>query len=646
MQNQLYTHAMRQGIEYLTAQQLEDGNFLSYTSTDPHDFRSAVPLHTNFIPALILTALQDIKNSEINQIKQKLATFLLSQKSEHYTFSYWSNDEPQKPSSYPDDLDDTFCALAGLYTHDPEFLTPKALAAVTKILLATETTVGGPYRTWFARADSKQEWLDVDIAVNANIAYFLSLIASPSPALISYIEHSIADNTLSSPYYPPLYPIAYYISRAYKGPFASKVVKQLQIALTASKPSMLEYALATNALMNFGVMDSVVEDGIEKIIMGQKSDGSWPAAAFCVDHYEKTQTFYTGCDTLTSALCLEAITKYQNLLKTSRRPKKSERIKKPSNEQHIKDKVLATAHQACQHIRPPLQNAMLGFFSQIAEGRHGREIMAFAALFNEALQPSRASQDTAIQLGAANLYGWTAYIIYDDFLDDEGDPMLLPIANIALRLSFENFLTATTSTEFAQFVRRTFDTIDTANAWELSHCRFNAHKKSITIKELPDFDDLSQLANRSLAHGLGPLGILVHNGMGPDSPNFQAVHTAIKHYIIAKQLNDDLHDWREDFGRGHITYVVRTILQELNIQSGSYKFAELMPTMQHHFWYTTLNTICAEMKHHIQLSKEALHNVTSLNQKNIIAQLIESIEKSVNDTLTAQAQTKEFLENF
>jgi len=38
-----------------------------------------------------------------------------------------------------------------------------------------------------------------------------------------------------------------------------------------------------------------------------------------------------------------------------------------------------------------------------------------------------------ILLGQANVLGWLAYTIYDDFLDEEGKPELLPLANMYLR---------------------------------------------------------------------------------------------------------------------------------------------------------------------------------------------------------------------
>ena len=64
-------------------------------------------------------------------------------------------------------------------------------AKVTEILLSTETTVGGPYRTWLVPPDSEPVWLDVDIAVNSNVAYFLTLLAVTLPKLSRFIDDAI-----------------------------------------------------------------------------------------------------------------------------------------------------------------------------------------------------------------------------------------------------------------------------------------------------------------------------------------------------------------------------------------------------------------------------------------------------------------------
>src|SRR5438876_3918375 len=129
---------------------------------------------------------------------------------------------------YPDDLDDTFCALSALRLHDPDLVNEAALGRVVHLLVALETQVGGPYRTWIAPEDAPAVWRDVDLAVNANIAYFLRLTGTTLPGLTAIMEQGIMAKTLSSPYYPSLYPVAYFVARAYQGPEGVALANQLR----------------------------------------------------------------------------------------------------------------------------------------------------------------------------------------------------------------------------------------------------------------------------------------------------------------------------------------------------------------------------------------------------------------------------------
>src|SRR5882762_7259741 len=91
--------------------------------------------------------------------------------------------------------------------------------------------------------------------------------------------------------------------------------------------------------------------------------------------------------------------------------------------------------------------------------------------------------------------------------------------------------------DFQAFVEQTFDTIDSANAWELAHCRFPASEQTITITQLPDYGNLAKLAERSLGHTLSPLAILAASNVPIAAKDFTQTQKALRHYLIARQLN-------------------------------------------------------------------------------------------------------------
>jgi hypothetical protein len=637
--------AIKKGLQYLAAQQKQDGSFVSYLSLDRHISTTDIPVKTTFVSSLILASIADIDTSASNNIRQNIAAFLLSQKSSQWTLNFLANDDPQRYiRNYPDDLDDTFCAYIALHAHNPKLITTELLVSMVRILLATETAPGGPYRTWLAPPDSAEIWLDIDIAVNSNIAYFLSLVTKLPDSLYTYIEQSLAHSRLSSPYYVPIYPIVYYLSRFYAGSQKQKLLKFLSEAATLKELSALECALSVCAMIRLLGKDGFYRDYIDQLIGLQNQDGSWPADAFCTDELKSSGLYYNGCSALTTGFALEALRLYQkNLTSTN-----SKTVQKKSKEQITKKAVLRIIEKDCEILDEPLKTTFLHTLNTQINSKNGGEIVRFAHAFNASLQKPLVDHTTFLdKLGAANSYGWSAYTIYDDFLDDEGKPLLLSSANTALRLSYEHFLQAVPNKVFQTHVRHMFGLIDNANTWEVSNCRFPVYKKrTIVLGDLPYYGDLFPLANRSIGHALGPLAVLARSGIMPNSADFQSISSAIKHYIIAKQLNDDAHDWQEDFVHGHITYVVATLLEELAVPNGTYKLHELLPVMQKHFWHNTLTTICSEIKNQTDLSRKVLKATSVLKKENVIARQLDSIEASLRDTLAKQAQTKEFLEQF
>ncbi len=635
--------AVADGLEYLTTKQEQDGSFLSYLSLKPDIPDTNKPIKTVFMPALILSSLAHIDASQSIAIREKIVSFLLSQKSDQWTFNFLSQDDPERYiRNYPDDLDDTFCTYIALRAHNPDLITTELLVHMTKLLLATETAIGGPYRTWLAPPDSEKIWLDVDPAVNCNVYHFLNLVTTPPANLSKYIQRLILAQQFTSPYYAPFYPVVYYLARAYKGTDAQKLLEALQQKNTNTELSALECALSLSSMACLSSPLASCKPYVLQLLDSQAADGSWPAGAFCTDENKSVGLYYNGCSALTTAFVLEALALYQRNHIIFKRPVQNR------TKSYQLDGVLGILQKDCQIFENPLKEILNTTLKKITASKNASEITHFAHRFNDSLHTPLKNQSKLLDtLGAANTYGWAAYTIYDDFLDDEGDPLLLPTANVALRFSYEYFLCAIRNSRFQTHVRQAFGDIDNANTWELQHYRFRTYKKrSITLKPLPDYSDLSPLANRSIGHALGPLAILVKQGVQPDSSSFQAICTAMKHYIIAKQLNDDAHDWQEDFLHGRITYVVAEILKELALPPGTYKFHDLLPTMQKRFWYHSLTAICHDMKHHLELSRSELAAASVLKKQNVITALMDNIDISIQDTLTKQAQTKQFLENF
>ncbi|HSX05998.1 MAG TPA: hypothetical protein VLF69_06010 [Candidatus Saccharimonadales bacterium] len=257
--------------------------------------------------------------------------------------------------------------------------------------------------------------------------------------------------------------------------------------------------------------------------------------------------------------------------------------------------VHTLASEALVTRAEPFTTKTRAMLELVAAVDSNHEIAGLAAMY-AAVQPRQSSSISAkllSQLGIANVYAWGAYTIYDDFLDDEGDPTLLATGNHLLRAMVRMYGTALPALpDFQSFVEQTLTTIDAANTRETSSLRFTIAGGTITIGELPDYGEAALLADRALFHITGPMGVLAAGGEPVNSPTWQATLEAFRHYLIARQLNDDVHDWVADLQAGQASYVVVALLRHLGVTPGSYTVAELLPYARQLFWQEVLPAIC------------------------------------------------------
>jgi len=640
--------SLENGLAYLLSVQRADGGFDSYSSPSASCFAKQITYRTTFIPALMLGALSSLPLASSRRIRRPLARFLVKQRGPLGSFNYWAKQSPERQRRpYPDDLDDTACALIGLALNDDAALPPAELASLVRLLLATETQPGGPYRTWLVPADGPLDWQDIDVAVNANIAYLLSLVSEPLPGLTAFMEQAIEQERLASPYYPSSCSIIYYLARAYDGRLRPRLRAAAEhLARTADTQTALDQALLLSALIRLNEPDQPRLQALaEQLMAGQRPDGSWPAAAFCLDPVRAGIKYYNGSESLTTAFALEALQLYSRYS----HPAKAPQPHLNRRSRRFDSAVMAAVRQDCRQLRPDLQTATLTFLRRVVRSDSGIEIVSLPAQFNRSLtEPLGQTFGPLLrQLGTANLYGWAAYTLFDDFLDDEGDTGQLPTAITTLRYSLTAFERALPDDPaFQQLVQQTYDTIDGANAWEVNHCRFERSGRYLTVRTLPDYSDVTGLADRSLGHTLTPLALLRKQGVAPDTKLFGSIRQAMVHYLTARQLNDDAHDWQTDLEHGHITYVVALILRQAGIQPGRYDLNTLIKRCQRQFWHHTLPEVCRLIRRQTALSRHCLKGLSELHPRNTFTELLDGIDTSVAQTLAAQNDAEIFLKHF
>lgn len=145
--------AIDDGLEYLAQQQEKDGDFLSLTAPLGSETKTGQIRHTTFHASLILSMVSGVKTRPAaGRIAEKAIAYLISQKSSAWSWNYWKKMTLEYSRiRVPDDLDDTFAALAGIDAWRPEILEGAGMAKAVQHLIATEIAVGGPYNTWIIK---------------------------------------------------------------------------------------------------------------------------------------------------------------------------------------------------------------------------------------------------------------------------------------------------------------------------------------------------------------------------------------------------------------------------------------------------------------------------------------------------------------
>lgn len=644
--NRNVTKILKSGTSFLAKEQLPDGSFKSFSSSSLKNFRCEKTYRSIFPSALILACLNTVTevtgaSETIEKMKQKTVRFLLAQKSEHWSFNYWERgSEEAEKMPYPDDLDDTFCALSSLYSSDPSLVPAESLTKIVSLLTFNETREGGPYRTWLVPEGAEAAWIDTDLAVNANVAYFLSLQDVDLPEIVSFVEEAIIKAKYVSPYYPSLYPIAYFISRFYSGPKSGLMQKHL---LKKQKPTgafgnPLETALAVSALLRLGSDPMPLKKSIAYLLKTQAS-GEWKAEAFCMDPSIGGRPYYAGSSALTAAFCLEALALY-----IKAEAKKSARAMRDKKTEALKNEVIRIAKKKFSALDTELQKEAIDRLERTVRGDKDNTIILLPSFFASSLgsRGKKIPRDLTQSLCLANLYGWMAYTIYDDFLDDEGDPKLLSLANVCLRELtgiFRSF--GENSPSFSKIFTTIMDKLDSANAWEVAHCRVK------NTRGIPDYGNFSRLAERSLGHALGPLAILCSLGRASGSHEIRHAKKFFEDYLVARQLNDDAHDWEKDLKMGHINAVGAMLFCHARRKTAPETFEEKdIAALQKVFWNETIDMVAEEILARGKSARTHLKKMQSIQDTGLFEKMLLPVENAAKEALREKERTLAFLEAY
>lgn len=621
-------------LQYLRTQQTDAGAFVGHASPNIDDFALYHEQPASFFTALILSCLHD--QTGVSDLRQRAIGFLLQQKSDNWTWNYWlAGSDAAQRQPYPDDMDDTACALAALTQCEPAIVDGTVLGHFAQSLIATETTPGGPYNTWLIDDAQLPAWKDVDIAVNANIGFCLSLHEVSVPGLVRYVDEAIKAGALISSYYVGRVPVIYFLSRWYTGEALQTlrdfVVEELANQAHRTNPLML--ALLLSSACRLSVARQLLQPSMTQLVTLRVQD-HWSATALYYEPPVEGVLHYAGSEALTTAFVVEALALYDALSASVSRTAAKPPLPNTVTHALTSSKTIGQAE---------LRRRYRAYLRNVARHDHDQQITAMATLTARACgrQLSAASLE---HLNLASLHGWVAYSIYDDVLDDEPNPALLGVANFSLRETIRHFQAALPEQiGFQQLVAAVLNQVDGANTWEVTNARAQVQGSTVKLKRLPDYGLLTPLWQRSWGHMLAASGVLVALGYEVDGLEQQALQEFFQHFLIARQLNDDAHDWEDDLRRGHLTAVVTMLLHEHGAVPLRLKLEVELQALRVLFWQKTIVAVSKLITAELEAARTALVRCAALQDPTAYIHWLDTLEKAAEQALRQRQEAQKFM---
>jgi len=509
----------------------------------------------------------------------------------------WLLEQKDKNWIFNENLMINFIAISAL----TEDIDGESLGKILNILTSREKQEGGPYYS-----NDKQ----VDLGFNVAIAHFLFLNKVELPNINELIEIAIDKKDFSSNLLDSFL-IIYLISKIYQGTNKQKLSNYILEKINNLEE--IDKALALSALVSL------------------KTDVN------------------TSSNKETESPLIAAI--YLNLENT-----KTSDIKDVNyNEEWMLKKIITKAENRFSSLSPDLKNIALSEIKRTLGTNKDKQMSLISYYFKNSLgsRGKIISDDLIAEAGLANIFFWTAFIIYDDFWDEDEKaiPSILPCANLYARhyTDFYNNILPETP-EFHIFFHNLMDKLDTANTWETLHCRTKVIGSKFVIPDkLPDYQNYEYKFQAASGQILGPLVMLIKSGFSLNSQETSNLIEYFKNYLIAMQINDDAHDWVEDMERGHLSTVVVMLIKDWQEKFPNKLEIDLindLAELQKLFWFKTIKVACETAVSYTEKSRKSLESLKFLEDPSPLARFINIAENVAKSALTEQQKSLDILKVF
>lgn len=317
--------------------------------------------------------------------------------------------------------------------------------------------------------------------------------------------------------------------------------------------------------------------------------------------------------------------------------------------------VEVAAKERFANLKDDLKDFVWQEISKTLKGNTDRQMALMPYYFQTALgkKGKRIPDKLIAEMGLANIFFWTSFIIYDNFWDEdeEVNPAVLPTANLYAQ-SFTSFFVLLFPKDkgFHKFVEELMDGLYAANTWEITHRRTTINGNKLTIpNKFPSYGDYTRAYQPASAHILGPVVIMKFLGYSEKSKETKGVIDYFKNYLIAMQFNDDLHDWKEDLERGHLSSSTIPLFQAFKSESPKAKEINIkkdIKKLQEIFWFKVIPKICKKGIKFTNKSRQALNKLKFIEDFTPLEKFILLPENALKEAMREYKTGQELLKEY
>ena len=306
--------AIQDGLDFVAASQTPTGGFVtdSWQVDNPKEIE---PVDATFTASQILFSLSFCSDSVTARgTCSRAVTYLLAQQQSSGLFPYYGKATPKTISP---DVDDTSLAWAAL-KRSGQSIPRETLSAVR-----ANMNEAGVLNTWIGDRSTLVaiDTGDLDAVVNSNALLMFGSVGETIDSVCKFVlAHAESEQFRNgSPYYESPEAFTRAFSRAYADGGArclGEAVAKIRAATLSLQKSDggwgddLETADGVITLLNLGYRGDALDRGIRSILARQSADGGW---ALTTVYRGIGVPLRYGARSVTTAVCVEALTKYSKL---------------------------------------------------------------------------------------------------------------------------------------------------------------------------------------------------------------------------------------------------------------------------------------------------------------------------------------------